>query len=117
SRAAGIQRAPISEPGLGALPDDRQDLSDLSRAPLFRGRTSGPPTRPGIVSHRRGAISVAAAVRALWAVLALGVGGCASLAANSSGSDLGLVQDAMRQVESSYVVPVGPDKLVSGALK
>ena len=23
----------------------------------------------------------------------------------------------MRQVESSYVVPVGPDKLVSGALK
>jgi carboxyl-terminal processing protease len=55
--------------------------------------------------------------RALWATLALGIAGCSSLAAGSSAGDLGLVQDAMRQVESSYVVPVGPDKLVSGALK
>ena len=62
-------------------------------------------------------MSTAALVRALWAALALTVAGCTSLAAGSSGSDLGLIQDAMRQVESSYVVPVGPDKLVDGALK
>jgi carboxyl-terminal processing protease len=55
--------------------------------------------------------------RALWTVLALGIGGCSSLAADTAPGDLGLVQDAMKQVENSYVVPVGPDKLVSGALK
>jgi carboxyl-terminal processing protease len=60
---------------------------------------------------------MAALARALWAALALGIAGCTSVTAGSSSGDLGLVQDAMRQVESSYVVPVGPDKLVSGALK
>ena len=60
---------------------------------------------------------MAALARAIWAALALGIAGCTSVTAGSSSGDLGLVQDAMRQVESSYVVPVGPDKLVSGALK
>jgi carboxyl-terminal processing protease len=62
-------------------------------------------------------MNIPAVVRALSGALVLGMGGCSSLAAGSSAGDLGLVQDAMRQVESSYVVPVGPDKLVSGALK
>ena len=62
-------------------------------------------------------MNIPAVVRALSGALVLGIGGCSSLAAGSSPGDLGLVQDAMRQVESSYVVPVGPDKLVSGALK
>jgi carboxyl-terminal processing protease len=54
--------------------------------------------------------------RAVWLMLMLGVAGCNSLAGPPAG-DLGLVQDAMRQVQSSYVVPVEPDKMVSGALK
>src|ERR1043166_600512 len=62
-------------------------------------------------------MNIPAVVRALSGALVLGIGGCSSLAAGSSPGDLGLVQDAMRQVESSYVVPVAPDKLVSGALK
>ena len=62
-------------------------------------------------------MNIPAVVRALSGALVLGMGGCSSLAAGSSAGDLGLVQDAMRQVESSYVVPVGPDKLVNGALK
>ena len=53
--------------------------------------------------------------------LTLGLGGCNSMAADatggSSGSDLALIQDAMRQVQQSYVVPVKPDQLVDGALK
>src|SRR6202030_4017553 len=40
-----------------------------------------------------------------------------SLAADTAPGDLGLVQDAMKQVEKSYVTPVQPDQLLSGALK
>jgi carboxyl-terminal processing protease len=56
---------------------------------------------------------------AAFLVLALGVNGCSSLAADPSigPADLGLIQDTMRQVEKSYVVPVKPDTLVDGALK
>ena len=56
-------------------------------------------------------------LRVMWLAFALGVGACSPLAADGPGGDLGLVRDAMRQVENSYVVPVEPDKLVSGALK
>src|SRR5437660_9727101 len=55
--------------------------------------------------------------RALWLVLAFSVNGCTPLAADPQAGDLGLVRDAMRQVQTSYVVPVEPDKMVSGALK
>ena len=55
--------------------------------------------------------------RALWLVLAFSVNGCTSLAADAPAGDLGLIEDAMRQVEKSYVTPVQPDRLVSGALK
>ena len=52
-------------------------------------------------------------------VLALGVTGCGSLAADStmSAGDLALLHSAMRQVEKSYVVPVTSERLVNGALK
>jgi carboxyl-terminal processing protease len=52
--------------------------------------------------------------------LALSVNGCNSMAADTptaGGGDLRLIQDAMRQVEQSYVVPVKPDQLIDGALK
>jgi carboxyl-terminal processing protease len=55
--------------------------------------------------------------RALWLVLAFSINGCASLAAEAPAGDLGLIEDAMRQVEKSYVTPVQPNQLVSGALK
>jgi carboxyl-terminal processing protease len=55
--------------------------------------------------------------RALWLVLAFSVNGCTSLAADPPAGDLGLIEDAMHQVEKSYVTPVQPDQLVSGALK
>ena len=52
------------------------------------------------------------------------VGGCSSQAADSPAAnspagdgDLGLVRDAMREVEQNYVVTVKPDQLVNGALK
>jgi carboxyl-terminal processing protease len=52
-------------------------------------------------------------------VVAVGANGCSSLAADApfGPGDLGLIEDAMRQVERSYVVPVKPEKLVDGALK
>ena len=50
-------------------------------------------------------------------LLVLLINGCNPSAADSGGGDLGLVQDAMRQVEQSYVAPVTTDKLVDGALK
>ncbi|MGE5271753.1 MAG: S41 family peptidase [Thiohalocapsa sp.] len=51
--------------------------------------------------------------------LALSVNGCGSLAADPpvGPGEMRLIQDAMRQVEKSYVVPVAPDQLVKGALK
>ena len=55
--------------------------------------------------------------RAVWLALVLGVGGCGPLSGDPQAGDLGLVHDAMRQVQTSYVVPVEPDKMVSGALK
>ena len=52
-------------------------------------------------------------------LLALSLNGCSSLAADPTvgPGELGLIEDAMRQVEQSYVVPVKPDQLVRGALK
>jgi carboxyl-terminal processing protease len=63
---------------------------------------------------RTGIAALAAA-----AVLVLGVNGCSLPAADAPVDtvDLGLIEDAMQQVAKSYVVPVQPDKLVSGALK
>src|SRR5947208_10533634 len=55
--------------------------------------------------------------RALWLLLAFSMNGCTSLAADAPAGDLGLIEDAMRQVEKSYVTPVQSDRLVSGALK
>src|SRR2546429_299478 len=81
----------------------RSTISGCSATCLGRlGRTKRRSRHGTIIGSPRGS--------ARW-------GGCSSLAAGSSAGDLGLVQDAMRQVESSYVVPVGPDKLVNGALK
>ncbi|MGC2413083.1 MAG: S41 family peptidase [Stellaceae bacterium] len=53
------------------------------------------------------------------AFLALSVNGCTTPATDAPAGtvDLGLIEDAMQQVEKSYVVPVKPDELVSGALK
>ena len=52
-------------------------------------------------------------------VVAFSASGCSSLAADSpvGPADMALIQDAVRQVEKSYVVPVMPDKLVGSALK
>ena len=53
-------------------------------------------------------------------VLGLAVTGCQSQAASDAPigtADLALMEEAMRQVERSYVVPVKPDQLVDGALK
>src|SRR5882672_8785598 len=49
----------------------------------------------------------------------LALNACSSFAADRavSTSDLGLITDAMRQIEKSYVAPVTPDRLVDGALK
>jgi carboxyl-terminal processing protease len=63
----------------------------------------------------------AAAIAAV-AALALALAGCKSLPgaapkAADDPADLDLLQDAMKQVEQSYVVPVKPDQLVKGALK
>jgi carboxyl-terminal processing protease len=55
--------------------------------------------------------------RAMCIGLVLGMGACSPLGADSGSGDLGLVRDAMKQVESSYVVPVERDRLVNGALK
>ena len=55
--------------------------------------------------------------RALWLLLAFSMNGCTSLAADAPVGDLGLIEDAMRQVEKSYVTPVQSDQLVNGALK
>ena len=56
--------------------------------------------------------------RLLVPLVLLVLSGCNSSSAGGlSAADLGLVQDAMREVERNYVVPVTPDKLVDGALK
>src|SRR5204862_7390352 len=114
--AAGIQCLPLQQPRFGALPDDPQDLSDLLEARCLRGRASGPPARPRRVTGPRPSMTMPNLSRAVWLMLVLGIGGCSSLTGPPAG-DLGLVQDAMRQVQTSYVVPVEPDKMVSGALK
>ena len=64
-------------------------------------------------------LSLKAVSTCLFLAAALSVGACHSLAADpaSGASDLGLVEDAMRQVEKNYVLPVKPDQLVRGALK
>jgi carboxyl-terminal processing protease len=51
---------------------------------------------------------------------AIGISGCQSMAATDgplAAADLGLLEDAMHQVERSYVAPVKSDQLVDGALK
>jgi carboxyl-terminal processing protease len=54
-------------------------------------------------------------------LLLLATGGCNSFPAdaadNTAPGDLSLIQDAMQQVEKSYVAPVQSDRLVDGALK
>ena len=50
--------------------------------------------------------------RALWLLLAFSMNGCTSLAADAPAGDLGLIEDAMRQVEKSYVAPVQANQLV-----
>ncbi len=68
---------------------------------------------------RSAALSLKAVSTSLFLAAALSLAACHSLAADPTlgASDLGLVEDAMRQVEQNYVVPVKPDQLVSGALK
>ena len=62
-------------------------------------------------------MKVSALLRVSIPFLVLLLNGCNSPAAGSSTSDLGLIEDAMRQVGQSYVVPVTTDKLIDGALK
>jgi carboxyl-terminal processing protease len=55
-------------------------------------------------------------------LMVFAVGGCstppgAPSARASDPADLSLIQEAMKQVEASYVAPVKPDRLVTGALK
>src|SRR5258708_8088326 len=49
----------------------------------------------------------------------LALNACSSFAADRAvgTSDVGLITDAMRQIEKSYVAPVTRDRLVDGALK
>src|SRR5215212_3320954 len=71
-------------------------------------------------SGRIPAMGLKAAACGACLAVALGITGCGSLAAADApigASDLGFLQDAMRQVERSYVAPVKPDQLVDGALK
>jgi len=57
------------------------------------------------------------------AALAIALAGCdtgpsrAPGATGGSAGDIGLIEDAMREVEKSYVVPVTTDQLTTGALK
>src|SRR5229473_729858 len=66
-----------------------------------------------------GSIAMTKLLRRTLLLLVLSANGCSSLAADPTvgPADLGLIEDAMRQVEKSYVVPVKPDQLVRGALK
>jgi carboxyl-terminal processing protease len=85
---------------------------------------ASPPPRgrePKRRDRRRMPVAAAGALAAL--VLALGLAGCGTQAASPAGDpslstgNLGLIEDAMHEVEHSYVVPVTQDKLVDGALK
>src|SRR5579884_3310573 len=61
---------------------------------------------------------VLVSLRLLVPLTALLLYGCNPSAADPVGAgDLHLLQDAMREVEENYVVPVTPGKLVDGALK
>src|SRR5260370_2959830 len=66
-----------------------------------------------------GPIAMTKILRRTLLLLVLSANGCSSLAADPTvgPGELGLIEDAMRQVEQSYVVPVKPDQLVRGALK
>ncbi|HEX6440978.1 MAG TPA: S41 family peptidase [Stellaceae bacterium] len=74
---------------------------------------------PGMFRFRLPALGMKAFAASVGLAVALGVSGCNSLAADApvGTADLGLLEDAMRQVERSYVAPVKPDQLVDGALK
>ncbi len=69
--------------------------------------------------HRGRRFAIRGVSATAFLALTLSVNGCGSLAADPpvSQGELGLIEDAMRQVEKSYVVPVKPDQLVNGALK
>ena len=73
----------------------------------------------GMFRLRLPALGMKALAASLGLAVALGASGCNSVAADApiGTADLGLLEDAMRQVERSYVAPVKPDKLVDGALK
>ena len=69
------------------------------------------------MTGRRPPMTMPNLFRAVRLALVFGLGGCSSLVGDPSAGDLGLVNDAMKQVQTSYVVPVEADKMVSGALK
>ena len=81
------------------------------------------PNTPLPPDFRRRAGFRAFQLRALacstFLAVALATSGCNSLAADApmGGPDLGLLEDAMHQVERSYVATVQPNQLVDGALK
>ena len=61
-------------------------------------------------------IGLKAAACCACLAVALGITGCGSLAAADAPigtSDQGFLQDAMRQVERSYVAPVKPDRFLA----
>src|SRR5207302_6171473 len=105
------------------------DFPDLHAARRLRQSASGAAARPRrmipsqAVRHQRRdnlrRIGIRGIVAAAFLAVTLSVTGCSSLAADPvvGPADLALVQEAIRQVEKSYVVPVTPDKLVGGALK
>jgi carboxyl-terminal processing protease len=74
-----------------------------------------------MIPHRQGGSAPARATVGAFAatMLLISVSGCAAPAIDgpSDTIDLGLIVGAMQQVEKSYVVPVKPDELVTGALK
>jgi carboxyl-terminal processing protease len=79
--------------------------------------TAASSPQPHPRDRRRLAIRGVAATAFL--ALTFSISGCGSVAADPpvGQNDLRLIEDAMRQVEKTYVVPVTPDKLVNGALK
>jgi carboxyl-terminal processing protease len=82
-------------------------------------------SKPDLLPHGSGRSGALAALRpralacGAFLAVALAASGCNSLAADApiGAADLALMEDAMRQVEQSYVAPVERDQLVDGALK
>jgi carboxyl-terminal processing protease len=74
---------------------------------------------PTVSRLRLTALGMKTLAASVGLAVALGISGCNSMAADApiGAADLGLLEDAMRQVERSYVAPVKPNQLVDGALK